>query len=132
MLAAQSVFQYREDADRSLLSVSTEQRRALAQKGEHRDLGAVLGVATAKRMQVPQGKAAPWSAQYGKPRDAIHGMQERTGERGEVLHLLAFAQLLNLYCAEGNHCLAKSARNQVQVGARADQDGDAELASFPL
>ena len=82
----------------------------------------------AERMQVPQGKAAPWRAQYGEPGDAIHGMQERTGERGEVLHLLAFAQLLNLHRAEGNICLAKPARNQVQVGARANQDGDAKLA----
>jgi hypothetical protein len=59
-------------------------------------------------------------------------MEQCAGKRGKIPYFLPFAQLLNLYCAEGNLCLAKSPRNQLQVGAGPNQDSDAKLAVLAL
>ena len=54
-------------------------------------------------------------------------MQQRTRERGKILHFLAFAQLLDLHCAEGNILLAQFPCDQRQVRSGANQHSDAEL-----
>jgi len=53
-------------------------------------------VAASEGVQVGQREAAPGSAQNGKRGDAVGGVQQGAGERGEVEHLLALTEGLNL------------------------------------
>ena len=58
--------------------------------------------AAGERVQVGQREAAPGSAQNGERGDAVGGVKQGAGERGEVEDLLALAEGVDLDRAEGD------------------------------
>jgi hypothetical protein len=90
-------------------------------------------VAASERMQVGERKAAPGSAQEGERGDAVGGVEQGAGERGEVEDLLALIEGLDLDRAEWDTAgVSVLVVEQIEGGndldevvADAHQDGDA-------
>ena len=113
------------DAGQALAGVVGQQVAALGHEALD---GVVLEgwiVGTGQGEQVGQREAAPGSAQNGERGDAIGWMQQGAGERGEVEHLLALAEGVDLDRAEGDCIFLFQRRNNLsEVVAAAHQDGD--------
>ena len=85
------LFQNGTDAPRSRLAIGTEPVDTGLEQLEHREVAGSPIIVPGESMQVGKRQSAPWGAQDGEPRDAVHGMDEGASESGEVDDFLALA-----------------------------------------
>src|SRR5690348_4855358 len=99
--------------------------RAVCDEMKERDAAEGGVVRAGEGVEVSKGKAAPWGAEDGECGDAVRGMEQRTGECGEVEHLLTVAQGLDVEGAEGDGVAAERRDDLREMDAAAHEDGDA-------
>jgi hypothetical protein len=119
-----------EDIDgtcEALLAVFGEEVAALVVEFRDGEVFECLVVGAGKEVEVREGEAAPWGAEDGEPRDAIHGMEQGAGEGAEVEEFLTLGEVFDFDGAKGNVAMAEEGDDLREMVASADEDSDTIL-----
>lgn len=82
-------------------------------------------VGAGESMQIGEGQAAPGGAEHSERGDAVGGMEQSTGEGGEIEDLLTVAQGFDIDGAKGDCVAAQRGDDLGEVVTAAHQNGDA-------